>query len=505
MYSGGNAKSLPLVSGTPEPTIKELSSEGRRAYNFPKLDVPEKEIKIEGLRDTLPNLPEVSEHDLVMHYTRLAHRNFAVDLGFYPLGSCTMKYNPRFADSVASNPLFSETHPSSPGYLTQGNLEVLHRAESILLEITGMDNLTFQPPAGASGELTGLLMIKSYHKDRGNIKKNKIIVPDSAHGTNPASASMAGYEVLEVPTNDKGTVNIEILKNIVDDSVAGLMLTNPNTVGLFETDILEIADIIHNVDGLLYYDGANLNAIVGVSRPGDMGFDIVHSNLHKTFATPHGGGGPGAGPVAVKEFLKDFLPGPIVVKNDDEYSWEYPAKSIGRMHGYHGNFLVILRALVYMLLLGKEGLSLLGRSAVLNARYLSKLISETIPVAYQEPCMHEFVVSAKELKKTYKVKAYDIGKALLDCGYHSPTIYFPLIVEEALMFEPTETQTIDTLNDLSSAIKKIINDVKTGNLDITNAPYNLPVTRPNELIPAKHLTVKWGDFEDLENDNRMDK
>ncbi len=504
MYSGGNASSLPLISGKPEPTIKQLSSKGRKAYNFPKLDVPEKDIKIEGLRSDLPNLPEVSEHDLVMHYTRLAHRNFAVDLGFYPLGSCTMKYNPRFADYISSINSFSESHPATPDYLCQGNLEILYKTESILLEITGMDHVTFQPPAGASGELTGLLMIKAYHQNKNNNHKTKIIVPDSAHGTNPASASMAGYEVIEVPTNEKGTVDILELEKIVDDTVAGLMLTNPNTVGLFETDILKIAEIIHKVDVLLYYDGANLNAIVGVSRPGDMGFDIVHSNLHKTFATPHGGGGPGAGPVAVKEFLKEFLPGPIINHNDNKYTWEYPSNSIGRVHGYHGNFIVVLRALVYMLLLGKEGLSMLGKSSVLNSRYLSMLISKDLPLAYKEPCMHEFVVTVKELKKSHKVKAYDIGKALLDNGYHSPTIYFPLIVEEALMFEPTETQTVDTLKDLSITLNNIIEEVKSGDIDITEAPFNLPVGRPNELIPAKHLTVKWGDFEDLENDNRID-
>jgi len=498
MVSGGKASSIPLISGSSEPTINELSSQGRKAYNLPKLDVPEKEIILDCLKDTLPRLPEVSEHDLVMHYTRLAHRNFAVDLGFYPLGSCTMKYNPRFADSIASMPSFADTHPATPDYLSQGNLEVLYNIEQILLEITGMDNATFQPPAGASGELTGLLMIKSYHIENGNNNKNKIIVPDSAHGTNPASASMAGFDVLEVPTNDRGLVDIDKLQNIVDDTVAGLMLTNPNTVGLFETDILKIAEIIHKVDGLLYYDGANLNAIVGVSRPGDMGFDIVHSNLHKTFATPHGGGGPGSGPVAVKDFLKEYLPGPIVEHTDSKYVWYFPEKSIGRMHGFHGNFLVILRALVYMLLLGKEGLSQLGKYAVLNSRYLSKKIDKVVPLAYSEPCMHEFVASAKELKKKYKIKAYDIGKALLDEGYHSPTIYFPLIIEEALMFEPTETQSLDTLNDFASSIESIINNVKNGTLDFDNTPYNLPVTRPNELIPAKHLTVKWGDFEELD-------
>jgi len=281
------------------------------------------------------------------------------------------------------------------------------------------------------------------------------------------------------------------------------MLTNPNSTGLFFTDIIKIAEIIHNVVGLFYYDGANLNAIVGVSRPGDMGFDIVHSNLHKTFATPHGGGGPGSGPVAVKSFLKDYLPGPIIQNIDEDYHWIYPNKSIGRMHGYHGNFLVILRALVYMLLLGKEGLSNLGRMAVLNARYLSIKIDGSIPLAYKQPCMHEFVVSVKDLKKSHNISAYDIGKALLDRGYHSPTIYFPLIIEEALMFEPTETQSIDTLNDFADTISSIVKDVKDGVVDITNSPYNLPVLRPNELIPSKYLTLKWGDFEELDIDNRM--
>jgi len=504
MVSGGNASSIPLISGSPEPTIKDLSSKGRKAYNFPKLDVPDKLIKNNILREDFPNLPEVSEHDLVMHFTRLAHRNFAVDLGSYPLGSCTMKYNPRFADSIAAIPAFTETHPATPDYLTQGNLSVLKEIQKILLEITGMENISFQPPAGASGELTGLLMIRAYHKEKGNQHKNKIIVPDSAHGTNPASASMAGFEVLEVPTNSDGAVDIEVLNQIVDDTVAGLMLTNPNTAGLFETEIVEICKIIHSVDGLLYYDGANLNAIVGVSRPGDMGFDIVHTNLHKTFATPHGGGGPGAGPVAVKSFLKDYLPGPVIEQVNEEIKWVYPSKSIGRMHGYHGNFLVILRALVYMLLLGKEGLSNLGKMAVLNARYLSLKIEESIPLAYKQPCMHEFVVTVKHLKKSHQIRAYDVGKALLDRGYHSPTIYFPLIIEEALMFEPTETQTIDTLNDLADTIASIIKDVRDGLVDITNAPFNLPISRPNELIAAKYLTLKWGDFEDLDIDNRME-
>ena len=360
MVSGGNASSLPLVGGASEPTIRELSRPGRRASKYPKLDVPEVDFNHPAMKNEKAPLPEVSEHDLVMHYSRLAHRNFAVDLGFYPLGSCTMKYNPRFADYVASLGAYSNTHPATPSEFTQGTLEILNILESYLTEITGMDVASFQPPAGASGELTGLLIIKKYLENQNLSNKTEIIVPDSAHGTNPASARMAGFKVVEVATDERGMVNIDDLHAKVNENTAGLMLTNPNTGGLFEEEILTISNIIHDAGGLLYYDGANLNAIVGVCRPGDMGFDIVHSNLHKTFATPHGGGGPGSGPVAVKSFLKEYLPGPIVEKKDNNFYWYTPESTIGRMHGYHGNFLVALRALVYMKLLGKEGLDTLG-------------------------------------------------------------------------------------------------------------------------------------------------
>ena len=409
-----------------------------------------------------------------------------------------MKYNPRFADFVAGMSTFANSHPATPAEFTQGNLEVLHELEKFLTEITGMDNATFQPPAGASGELTGLLIIKKYLEENNLSHKIDIIVPDSAHGTNPASARMAGFNVVEVSTDVRGMVNIDDLRSLVNEKTAGLMLTNPNTGGLFEENIMEISNIIHENSGLVYYDGANLNAIVGVCRPGDMGFDIVHSNLHKTFATPHGGGGPGSGPVAVKSFLKEYLPGPIVEKNDGKYRWYNPSLSIGRMHGYHGNFLVALRALVYMKLLGKEGLDTLGSYAVLNARYLSSVISKVIPLAYNEPCMHEFVATVKDLKKSHKIRAYDVGKALLDKGFHSPTIYFPLIIDEALMFEPTETQTVDTLDDLAATLKSIIDELQSDDVSLESYPKNLPVGRPNELIPAKHLTVNWGDFELLE-------
>jgi glycine dehydrogenase subunit 2 len=343
-----------------------------------------------------------------------------------------------------------------------------------------------------------LLIIKKYLEQQRLEHKVDIIVPDSAHGTNPASAKMAGFNVVEVATDERGMVNIEDLRSLVNDNTAGLMLTNPNTGGLFEEEILTISNIIHDAGGLLYYDGANLNAIVGVCRPGDMGFDIVHSNLHKTFATPHGGGGPGSGPVAVKDFLREYLPGPIVIKDNEKYDWYQPKFSIGRMHGYHGNFLVALRALVYMKLLGKEGLDTLGAYAVLNARYLSSKVSKYLPLAYDEPCMHEFVATVKDLKKSHKIKAYDVGKALLDKGFHSPTIYFPLIVEEALMFEPTETQSVETLDDLAESIKLIVEELSAPGVNLADYPKNLPVGRPNELIPAKHLTVHWGDFELLE-------
>src|SRR5210317_426506 len=498
MVSGGNASSLPLVGGSAEPTIRELSRPGRKASKYPNLDVPEVDLNHPALKNEKAPLPEVSEHDLVMHYSRLAHRNFAVDLGFYPLGSCTMKYNPRFADYVASIPNYSNTHPATPSEFTQGSLKILNILESYLIEITGMDHASFQPPAGASGELTGLLIIKKYLEQQKLEHKVDIIVPDSAHGTNPASAKMAGFNVVEVATDERGMVNIEDLRSLVNENTDGLMLPNPNTGGLLEEEILTISNIIHDAGGLLYYDGANLNAIVGVCRPGDMGFDIVHSNLHKTFATPHGGGGPGSGPVAVKDYLREYLPGPIVTKDNDKYDWYKPKFSIGRMHGYHGNFLVALRALVYMKLLGKEGLDTLGAYAVLNARYLSSKVSKYLPLAYDEPCMHEFVATVKDLKKSHKIKAYDVGKALLDKGFHSPTIYFPLIVEEALMFEPTETQTVETLDDLAETLKAIVEELQGEDVSLESYPKNLPVGRPNELIPAKHLTVNWGDFELLE-------
>ncbi len=366
-FGAGRASSAPLAGGDAEPTLRDLSSEGRRVWSLPDLDVPSADLELPELAETPPDLPEVSEHDLVMHVTRLAQRNFAVDLGAYPLGSCTMKYNPKVCDWAAEHPGFRDLHPATPSAMAQGALEVLLAAEDVLCEVTGMERATFQPPAGAAGEVTGLLIMRGWHSAQGDPRR-VILIPDSAHGTNPASVTLAGYETVEVPSDERGMVDVAALRRALDDQVAGLMLTNPNTLGLFEEDIAEITEAVHSVGGLVYYDGANLNAILGVARPGDMGFDIVHSNLHKTFATPHGGGGPGAGPVAVRESLVPFLPGPLPARGDDgELHWEMPEHSIGRVHGNHGNFLVVLRALTYMRALGGDGMRRVAERAVLNA------------------------------------------------------------------------------------------------------------------------------------------
>ena len=469
MVSGGNASSLPLVGGKPEPTIKELSSPGRRASNFPKLDVPEVKINHESLKKEKARLPEVSEHDLVMHYSRLAHRNFAVDLGFYPLGSCTMKYNPRFADSIASDSRFANMHPSMPEEFTQGCLKVMYEIGNYLCEITGMDYASFQPPAGASGELTGLLIIKKYLEINNLQNKTEIIVPDSAHGTNPASARMAGFTVVEVETDDRGMVNIDKLKEIVNDNTAGLMLTNPNTGGLFEEEILTISQIIHNNGGLLYYDGANLNAIVGTSRPGDMGFDIVHSNLHKTFATPHGGGGPGSGPIGVVDKLKDMLPYPMARKNSQNYFWDYEIKnSIGKIHSYNGNFGILVRAFVYIKMLGEEGVKNMTKHAILNANYIKKSLSKVYDVPFSDGTLHEFVISG-ENQKNKGAKALDIAKSLLDYGFYAPTIYFPTNISESIMIEPTESEDKSTLDRFINAMLEI-------DINIDNETLNFGVT-----------------------------
>jgi glycine dehydrogenase subunit 2 len=478
------------------PLIFEQSRPGRRAWSLPEAGVnaPELDAIIppEHRRGTPPVLPEVSELDLVRHYTRLSQRNWAIDVGAYPLGSCTMKYNPKVAEDAAAIPSFGTLHPLADDDLAQGALEVLGTLERALCAATGMARLTFQPAAGAQGELTGLLIMRKWHQSNGDARQ-RVIIPDSAHGTNPASVTLAGYKAHEVPSDDRGLVDIEALEAALDDDVAGLMLTNPNTLGLFERDIQRIAAAIHKVGGLLYYDGANFNSIVGVVRPGDMGFDIVHLNLHKTFATPHGGGGPGSGPLAVSERLEKFLPTPVLQWDEGAEKWRWDhdrPDSIGRIHSFHGNFGINLRAYAYLRSLGPDGLRRVAERAVLNANYLRVLIQDRYPTAFSGTCMHEFVSTAKPLRK-HGVRATDVAKRLIDLGYHPPTVYFPLIVEEALMVEPTETESKETLDGLAAALNQIADEAATNPDLLKSAPLTTPVRRPDEARAARNLKVRW--------------
>jgi len=476
------------------PLIFELSRPGRRAWSLPEPDEgPEDLIPPEFRREAPPALPEVSELDLVRHYTRLSQRNWAIDVGAYPLGSCTMKYNPKIAEDAASLPGFAALHPLADDELSQGALELLGILERALCEATGMARLTFQPAAGAQGELTGLLIMRAWHHSQGNDRK-RVIIPDSAHGTNPASVTLAGYEAHEVPSDDRGLVDLDALKDALDDDVAGLMLTNPNTLGLFERDIEKIAAALHEVGGLLYYDGANFNSIVGVVRPGDMGFDIVHMNLHKTFATPHGGGGPGSGPLAVSERLERFLPSPVLQApqaEGDRWTWDHDRPdSIGRIHSFNGNFGINVRAYTYLRCLGPDGLRRVAERAVLNANYLRVLVEAAFPTAFPGICMHEFVSTAKPLKK-HGVKGMDVAKRLIDLGYHPPTVYFPLVVEEALMVEPTETESKETIDGLGAALNQIAGEAANDPELVTGAPLSTPVRRPDEARAARDLKVRW--------------
>lgn len=473
--------------------IFERSVPGRRCTILPECDVPA--VVPEGKkREKALHLPEVSENDISRHYTELAKETHGVNDGFYPLGSCTMKYNPKINEVTASLPGFTEVHPLQPEETVQGCLEVLHTAEQVFGEITGMDAMSFQPAAGAHGEFTGLLLIKAYHDHRGDQGRNKIIVPDSAHGTNPASAVMAGYQVINIPSRPDGCVDLDALKAAVGEDTAGLMLTNPNTVGLFDKNILEITRIVHDAGGLNYYDGANLNAIMGVVRPGDMGFDVIHLNLHKTFSTPHGGGGPGSGPVGCKAFLKDFLPEKAVVEDPSGtggYRFgEYEA-SIGQVKAFYGNFLVTVKALTYALMLGAEGVREAAQNAVLNANYLRVKLSDCYHMAYDETCMHEFVMSLEQEKHDIHVSAMDIAKALLDYGIHPPTMYFPLIVHEALMVEPTETESKENLDELIRAFREIHETAKTSPEVIQSAPHTTVVKRLDEVGAARNPKLRY--------------
>ncbi|MBM7559064.1 aminomethyl-transferring glycine dehydrogenase subunit GcvPB [Marinitoga litoralis] len=471
--------------------LYEKSKNGRTAFSLPKLDVPEIKIELEEelIRKEEPNLPQVSELEVVRHYNELERKNHSVDSGFYPLGSCTMKYNPMLNEETAS--MFNNIHPYLDEEHIQGALELMYNLQKYLGEITGMDAVTLQPAAGAHGELTGMLIVRKYIEDNGFTNKTKVILPDSAHGTNPASAKMAGFDVVEVKSGPDGRVDLEEFKKVMDDSVAAIMLTNPNTLGLFEKDILEIAKIAHEHNALLYYDGANLNAIMGKVRPGDMGFDIVHINLHKTFSTPHGMGGPGSGPVGVKAKLKDYLPKPVVDINDEgKYVLNYNIpKSCGRLRTFYGNFSVMVRAYTYILMMGKEGLKFASEMAVLNANYLRKKLEKEFDIAFDDVCKHEFVIDGSFLKE-YGVKTLDFAKRLLDYGIHPPTIYFPLIVHEAMMIEPTETESKEELDRFVEVMHKILEEAKTDPEILKGAPRNTPVRRLNETIANKQLKLR---------------
>lgn len=481
---------------TLEPLIFELSREGRKGVSLPACDVPEVPVEelvpSSYLRTEDPELPQVAEVDVVRHFTRLSTFNHGVDTGFYPLGSCTMKYNPKVNEKVARLPGFTQLHPYQPEELTQGALQLMYELQEDLATITGMDAFNLQPAAGAHGEMTGILIIKAYHDHRGDHKRTKVIVPDSAHGTNPATAAMAGYKIVQVPSNERGCVDLEALRQVADEEVAALMLTNPNTLGLFEEEILELTKIIHDVGGLVYYDGANANAIMGIARPGDMGFDVIHLNLHKTFSTPHGGGGPGAGPVGVKEFLAPFLPKPVVEKMDDgTYTLNYDrTQSIGRVRAFYGNFGVLVRAYTYIRALGGDGLTEAAKSAVLNANYLMHVLKEHYHLPHDRVCMHEFIITPKNLKK-YGVSTLDIAKRLLDYGYHPPTIYFPLIVDEAMMIEPTETESLETLNEFAEVMIKIAEEAKEDPEMLKNAPHTTLITRLDEATAARKPDLRW--------------
>jgi glycine dehydrogenase subunit 2 len=490
--AGGKASSAPIMGSAAEPTVFELSSPGRAAWSFPTTGVPEwsaeEMIPADALRAAPLPLAEVSERDLVAHLTRLSHRQYSVDLGAYPLGSCTMKYNPKLCDDAASLIGLTGAHPAAPEATVQGWLELLWSLADALCRVTGMHAATLQPPAGAAGELTGLLLMRAWHEARGNPRR-KVIIPDSAHGTNPASVTLGGYETVTVPSDERGLVDLSALKERLDTDVAGIMLTNPNTLGLFEEDIAEIAAAVHEVEGLLYYDGANLNAILGVTRPGDMGFDIVHMNLHKTFAVPHGGGGPGAGPVAVSERLAEFLPGPVPVRHDDgTFAWSTPARSIGRVHTWYGNALALARAYSYILANGGDGLRRVAEGAVLNANWLRHQLRGTYDLPYDRPSMHEFVASTTSIKKDRGLRALDVGKRLIEEGFHAPTVYFPLIVDEALMIEPTETESPQTLAALADSLISIAADSAA---EAAAAPRTTPVGRVDEARAARVLIPTW--------------
>ncbi len=471
----------------PEPLIFELSSPGRQGCTLPSLDVPPADLPADMLRDDLA-LPEVAEVDVVRHFVHLSQLNYAVDTGFYPLGSCTMKYNPKINEDTARLPGLAQTHPYQPVETVQGCLELMYRLQEALKAISGFAAISLQPAAGAHGEFAGVLIIRAYHRARGDDKRQIILVPDSAHGTNPASTAMCGYRVQEIKSDARGNVDLDDLRTHCTDQVAGMMLTNPNTLGLFDENLETVCELVHGCGGLMYGDGANLNAILGIAKPADLGFDVMHFNLHKTFSTPHGGGGPGAGPVGVSAQLADFLPGPIVERHGEMFTWVNPPQSVGRVRAFYGNFGVLVRAYTYIASLGAQGLREVSEVAVLNANYLRVKLREIWPTAVDRICMHEFVLQGPH----NEVRTLDIAKRLIDYGHaHPPTIYFPLIVPEALMIEPTETESKRTLDQFVTDMRQIAQEARTEPALLHDAPHHTPVRRLDEVQAARKPILRY--------------
>lgn len=479
-----------------EKLLIEKSVSGRKGYTLPELDVPKINlsdiVSPEFVRKSEPMLPEISENEISRHFIRLSKLNYNIEEGFYPLGSCTMKYNPKVNEKTASMPGLNELHPCTDPKYAQGALQLMYELGESLKEITGLQGVTLQPAAGSHGEFTAIMMFRAYHLHRGDTGRTKILIPDSAHGTNPASAAIAGFKIESIKSKADGRLDIEDLAKKCNDEVAGFMLTNPNTLGLFENQIMEIQKLIHGCGGLMYMDGANLNALLGIVRPGDMGFDAVHINLHKTFSTPHGGGGPGAGPVCVSEKLLPFLPVPQVVKEGGEFKFiEDTPTTIGKVHSYFGNFGVLVRAYTYIRMNGAKGLRNISESAILNANYLFSYLKDDFEVPFNESCMHEFVLSGDLQKKNYNVTTKDMAKRLLDYGFHAPTIYFPLIVHEALLIEPTETETKESLDQFADAMLSIAKEAKENPELVISAPITSPVKRLNDALAARNLDITW--------------
>ncbi len=478
--------------GLDEPLIFERSSPGRVGYSLPEDDIPaeQEQLSPEYLRSSLEGFPEVSEGEVVRHFTRLSQWNFSAATTFYPLGSCTMKYNPAVNEVVARLPGFAALHPLTPPELAQGALTLMIHLEKLLAEVSGMDAVSLQPAAGAHGELTGVKMIRAYHRDRG-YPRRKILIPSSAHGTNPASSALCGYQAVEVPTGQEGILEAETVARKVDPEVAALMITNPNTLGLFEREIVQVTEAVHAGGGLVYMDGANFNALMGVAKPGHMGTDVIQFNLHKTFSTPHGGGGPGAGPVGVKKILEEYLPVPRLAHGEHGYHWQEDCpRSIGRVRTFYGNFGILVRAYAYLLAMGGDGLKQATAMAVLNANYLRKKLEDTYHLPYTAPCMHECVFSDRSLEGS-RVKTLDIAKRLLDYGFYAPTIYFPLVVSGALMVEPTETESKETLDEFAAALIQIAQEARENPEVVTAAPHTTPVGRLDETQAARHPVLRW--------------